>query len=104
MVNSDAGRDPQAYVLSPRSAVAIAQSIVAAGNAYAAGRAAALTAVNLLRDAHRDGQLALPAREVPWLDRIQKAVEGLPSREDEFIGTMMAEVDTTKFIAADYEL
>jgi len=104
MVNSDASRDPQAYVLSPESAVAIAQSIVAAPHAYAAGKAAALTAASLLREALQGGRLALPAREVKWLDRIQKAVEDLPSREDEFIREMMAEVDTTKFVAADYEL
>ena len=48
MVNSDASRDPQAWVLSPESAIAIAQSIVTAPGPYAAGKAAALTAVRLL--------------------------------------------------------
>jgi hypothetical protein len=36
------------------------------------------------------------------LDRLQKAVEALPAKETEFISEMMAEVDTTKFVAADY--
>ena len=104
MVSSDAHRDPQAYVLTPDSAVAIAHAIIGAPSAYAAGKAAALTAVRLLRDAHRDGALKIQPREVPWLDRLQKAVEALPAKEAEFIDEMMAEVDTAKFVAADYEI
>jgi hypothetical protein len=104
MISSDAHRDPQAYVLTPDSAIAIAQAIVSAPTAYDAGKAAALTAVALLRDAHRDGDLKLLPREVPWLDRLQNIVEALPSKEVEFIGEMMAEVDTTNLVAADYEI
>ena len=44
MVKSDAGLDPQAFVLTPQSSIEIAGAIVAAPNAYAAGKAAALTA------------------------------------------------------------
>jgi methanol--5-hydroxybenzimidazolylcobamide Co-methyltransferase len=104
MVNSDAGLDPQAYVLTPESVVAIAEAVVQAPSSLEAGRAAALTAVRLIREAHRDGRLKLPPREVSWLDRMQKAIESIPSSETEFIGEMMAEVDTTKFVAADYGL
>lgn len=104
MVNSDAHRDPQAYILTPESVIAIAQSIVAAPTAYDAGKAAALTALRLLREAHKDGALKLHPRETPYLDRLQKTVEAMPAKESEFIGEMMAEVDTTKFVAKDYEL
>lgn len=104
MVNSDAHRDPQAYILTPDSAIALAQSIVTAPTAYDAGKAAALTALRLMRDAHKDGALKLHPREVPYLDRLQKTVEALPSKESEFIGEMMGEVDTTKFNAEDYEI
>ncbi len=103
MISSDAHRDPQAYVLTPDSAIAIAQAIVSAPSAYGAGKAAA-AAVRLLREAHRDGTLNLQPREVPWLDRLQKTVEALPAKESEFITEMMAEVDTTKFVPADYEI
>lgn len=102
MISSDASRDPQAYVLTPESSIAIAQSIVSSPTAYEAGKAAALTAVQLLRDAHRDGALKIHPREVPYLDRLQKVVEALPAKEAAFIDEMMAEVDTTKFVAADY--
>lgn len=104
MVNSDVFRDPQAYILSPESAVAIADSIVRAPDAYHAGRAAAQTALRLIREAFHDGALKLSPREVPWLDRLQKTLDSLPSTEAEFVIEMMGEVDTTKFRPADYEL
>jgi len=104
MVNSDAFLDPQAYVLTPESAVTIAEAIVRAPTPLEAGRAAALTAVRLIREAHGGGRLKLPPREISWLDRMQKATEAIPASESEFIAEMMAEVDTTKFVAADYGL
>ena len=104
MISSDASRDPQAYILTPDSAIAIAQSIVTAPTAYDAGKSAALTALRLMREAHQDGALKLHPREVPYLDRLQKTVEAMPAKEAEFIGEMMGEVDTTKFVANDYEL
>jgi len=104
LVRSDASLDPQAYVLTPQSAVAIARAIVAAPDHYTAGKAAALTAVDLLRQAWQAGELVLPERERPWLDTIQAAVEALPDREDDFIAQMMATVSTEKFAPADYEL
>jgi methanol---5-hydroxybenzimidazolylcobamide Co-methyltransferase len=104
LVNSDAPLDPQAYVLTPESAIAIAQAIVQAPGPVAAGKAAALTAVRLLREAQHDGRLKIHPRELPWLDRIQNTVESIPSAESEFIGEMMGQVDVTKFVPADYEL
>ncbi len=104
LVASDAALDPQAYVLTPESAVAIARVIVDAPNHYAAGQAAGLTAVKLLRDAHRNGQVKLLKRELPWLERMQKTLESLPAAENQFIDEMMGVVDTSKFVAADYEL
>ncbi len=104
MTRSDAGRDPQAWILTPESVLALAQVIVDAPSAYHAGQAAALTALRLLREAHDDGALRLPPREVPWLDRLRKTVEALPDEEPRFIEEMLAEVDTTTFVAADYEL
>lgn len=104
MVESDVHRDPQAFVLAPESALAIAQAVVGAPNPYQAGLAAALTALDRIREGHKAGVLKLLPREVPWLDRIQEAVEMLPRAESEFIDQMMGLVDTSKFIAADYGL
>lgn len=104
LVNSDASRDPQAYILAPENAIAIAQAIVSAPTPLASGKAAALTAIRMLRDGHKDGRLNIHPRELPWLDRMQKTVEAIPESEAEFIGEMMSVVDTTKFVAVDYEL
>ena len=104
MVDSDARRDPQALVLTPDSAVIIAQAIVGAPNDFEAGKAAAFVALRLIRDAHRDGALKIPPRELPWLDRLQKALEALPATENEFISQMMGQVDTARFVPADYEI
>lgn len=104
LVNSDAHRDPQAFILSPESAIVIGQAIASAPTAYDAGKAAALAALRLMREGHKDGALKLGPREVPYLDRLQRTVEALPAKEAEFIDAMMGEVDTTKFVAADYEI
>jgi len=102
LVNSDASRDPQAFIISPACAVAIAQAMVRAPDAYRASQAAALTAIQLLRDAERDGALRIAPRERPWLDRMQKVVEALPEEETQFVSEMLGEVDTRRFVAADY--
>jgi methanol--5-hydroxybenzimidazolylcobamide Co-methyltransferase len=104
LVESDASLDPQAYVLTPESAIAIASAIVRAPTPLAAGRQAALTAVGLLRQAQQDGRLKLPPRELSWLDRIEKSVENIPNDEAGFIGEMMGRVDTSRFVPADYDL
>ncbi len=104
MVASDVYRDPQAFVLAPESAVAIGQAIVSAPNHYEAGKRAALTSLGLIRQAYKDGALKVLPREVPWLERMQKTLETLPSTEAEFISQMMACVDTSKFFPAEYGL
>jgi methanol--5-hydroxybenzimidazolylcobamide Co-methyltransferase len=104
LVNSDAGLDPQAYILTPENVIAIAQAVVSAATPLESGKAAALTAIRLLGEAQKDGCLKIHARELPWLDRMQQAIEHIPATEAEFIGQMMGEVDTTKFVAADYDL
>lgn len=104
MVASDATLDPQAYVLTPESSIAVAQAIVAAPDYYQAGKAAALTAIRLLREGLAEGKLKITGRELPWLDTMQDAVEGLPVKEDDFINQMMPLVDAAKFVAKDYDL
>jgi len=104
LVNSDAGLDPQAYILTPENVIAIAQAVVSAATPLESGKAAALTAIRLLGEAQKDGCLKIHARELPWLNRMQQAIEHIPASEAEFIGQMMGEVDTTKFVAADYDL
>ncbi len=104
MVRSDAALDPQAYVLTPESTIAIARAIVKAPNHYEAGKAAALTAVSLLKEGLASGAVHIAEREVCWLDTIADAVSALPGEESAFIDAMMGQVDQTKFVAKDYDL
>ncbi len=104
LVASDAPRDPQAFVLTPENVVALARAIVAEPTPYAAGRAVAARALALLRDGQRAGAVRISAREMPWLDMMDERLAGLPEDESRFIEMMMAEVDTTVFVAADYGL
>ncbi len=104
MVSSDAPLDPQAFILTPANCVAIAQAIVASPTPYAAGRAAAGTAVRLLREGLAENKVRIAELEQPWLDMMQNTLDETPENEDEFIGQMMAMVDTSKFVAADYGL
>lgn len=104
LVDSDAPLDPQAYVLKPESALAIAEVIVTAPSPVAAGRRVALLTVQMLREAHGAGRLKIHPNELSWLNRIEQTVETIPQDEAAFIGEMMTSVDTTKFVPADYGL
>jgi hypothetical protein len=84
--------------------IAISQSIVSAPNHYAAGVAAANTAIDLIREAHDSGALAIPEREIEWLDTMAGSLADLPGDESAFIDTMLAEVDTTRFRLEEYGL
>ena len=104
LVRSDAARDPQAFILAPESAVSLAQAIVREPDAYRAGRAAARTALHLMRVAARDGALRIGAKEIPWLDRMEKSLDSLPETEAAFVDEMLPVLDQTRFVAADYEI
>src|SRR5208337_2859158 len=56
LVESDVANDPQAFILSPQSAVALARVIVESSSHYHAGVAVARKAIDLLSEAHRKGE------------------------------------------------
>lgn len=101
---SDAALDPQAYILTPESVIAIAGAIVRAGSPYHAAKAAALTTIGLLDEARKAGKVRIGEREIEWLDRMRDEAGALPDHEGEFISRMLAQVDTTRFIPAEYGL
>ena len=104
MIDSDAALDPQAFILTPKSAIAQAKAIVEADSHYHAGKAVALEAVRLMKAEHKAGKLKIIPRELPWLDRIEEAVSDLPEDENEFISDMMEVVDASKYNPAEYGL
>jgi len=93
MINSDAGRDPQAYILTPQNAIRLAHSIVNSGTYYEAGKAVALETIAILREGAKDGEIKIAEREKPWLNLMENAIEDMPEDEDRFIGEMMQLVE-----------
>lgn len=103
-VESDARTDPQAWILTPDNVIAISRAIVGAPDHYQAGIAAARAAVAALRTGHADAGLVIAERELAWLDTMEEALASLPAGEGAFIDRMLGEVDTTRFIPAEYGL
>jgi methanol---5-hydroxybenzimidazolylcobamide Co-methyltransferase len=104
LVESDAALDPQAYILRPDSVIAIAKAIVAAPDAYAAGRAAAAASMSCIREGFASGALAKGPREVEWLGRLEDALGELPATEGAFVERMLGEVSPGLFLPAEYGL
>jgi methanol--5-hydroxybenzimidazolylcobamide Co-methyltransferase len=103
-VGSDARFDPQAYILAPASVIRIAEAVVGESGHYRAGCAAALAAIQVLRDGLAGGDLRIAGREMMWLDTMEETVAALPLREDDFIAEQLPLADSSKFLAAEYGL
>jgi methanol--5-hydroxybenzimidazolylcobamide Co-methyltransferase len=104
LVRSDAFLDPQAFILAPESALAVARVIVEADGHYQAAVAAGRTAVHLLKDAYEAGRIKPDPRETPWLDRMAQALEELPADEGAFIDRMLGEINPNLFRPSEYGL
>ncbi len=83
LVFSDVYRSPQALVLSPHAAVAIASVIVGEADDYRRTVKAGLKAATLIREAVDASLLSLNKAERRWLERIESALAGLPEQEQE---------------------
>jgi methanol--5-hydroxybenzimidazolylcobamide Co-methyltransferase len=104
LVESDVATDPQAFIISPSSAVELARAIVGSDSHYHAGVAVARRAVELLRDAHDDGKLRIVPNEVAWFDTLQDSLDDMPESESEFIGQQLALADRSRFLPEEYAL
>lgn len=104
LVDSDQALDPQAFIISPASAIELAQSIVSSDSHYHAGIAVARRAIQLMGDAYEAGKLKLASTEVAWFDLMTDALDEMPEDEDAFIAEQVAAADPTKFLPAEYGL
>jgi methanol--5-hydroxybenzimidazolylcobamide Co-methyltransferase len=104
LVESDVATDPQAFIISPESAVELARAIVTSDSHYHAGAAVARKAVELLRTAHAKGQVRIAANEVAWFDIMQDTLDELPESETEFIAGQLALADRSRFQPREYGL
>lgn len=104
VVRSDAGLDPQAYILTPENIIRISKAIVSAKDHYRAGCAAALEAIAIMREGSEAGCLRIAERERDWLGNMEETVGELPEQESDFIADQLALADSEKFLPAEYGL
>ncbi|MGP8200744.1 MAG: methyltransferase MtaB domain-containing protein [Limisphaerales bacterium] len=104
LVESDVATDPQAFIISPESAVELARVIVGSDSHYHAGAAVARKAVELLRGAHAKGRLRIASNELAWFDTMQATLDELPECESEFIARQLALADRSRFLPDEYGL
>ena len=101
---SDAGRDPQAYVLRPDVVLEIAAEIIEEPTAYLRTRRAAQATLAKLRQAGESGALTYSKIEQRWLERLSKASDALPENEEAFIDQMIGQIDREKINLDQYDL
>jgi len=104
LVESDAALDPQAWVLTPDSVMAIARAIVGADSHYHAGLAAARCALGLLQRGPAEGRLKIPPGEIKFLASMEAQLDALPADESAFIAEQLAQADPARFLPAEYGL
>jgi methanol---5-hydroxybenzimidazolylcobamide Co-methyltransferase len=103
-VESDALRDPQAYVLQPGVVLELSKEIIAEPTPYLRTRRAALATLALLRKAAASGDLTLSRLEQRWLDKLSAQADGLPEDEDALIGLVLPGIDRSKIRFEEYGL
>lgn len=101
-VESDARLDPQAFVLKPEVVVGISKEIINEPTAYLRTRKAAQVTLFKLREAVNSGELFLSKHELRWLDNLSKKADFLPESEDEFIQSVLPDLDLSKVRLSEY--
>lgn len=86
LVDSDALRDPQAFILSPEAVRAVAEAVIAERDPYLRCLRAGRTALDLLTQASSSqGRLPLSPKERDWLDRLKGEMDNLPDDPQRFV-------------------
>lgn len=82
---SDDALSPQALVLTPASTIELASAILSVDGPLRRTRAAAQTALRIVRDAAGAGRLSLSKKETTWLDRMERELAEVPDDPDELL-------------------
>lgn len=104
MINSDAYLDPQALILAPQNVIKISKEIVKGGNYVESTMNGCKTALNIIEEAIKSGQLILSAMELPWIELLKTEIESIPLTEDKFVNFILPELDQSKLILSEYGL
>jgi methanol--5-hydroxybenzimidazolylcobamide Co-methyltransferase len=102
LVESDAARDPQAWILRPDVVLRISEQIVQESTPYLRTRRAVWAATQEMKRAHQAGELNIPDRELPWLERLEEQAESLPDSEERFLDAMADSSVAGKFLPDQY--
>jgi methanol---5-hydroxybenzimidazolylcobamide Co-methyltransferase len=102
LVESDAARNPQAWVLRPDVVMRISEQIMQERTPYLRTRRAAWAALEEMRRAHQAGELHIAKRELPWLDRLSTQVESLPDHEEDLWDEIADTPAAEKFLPQQY--
>ncbi len=102
LIESDQWLSPQAALLSPAATVRIANAIVSSSDPYQRCLSAGSAAISVLREGIATGRLALSAREIQWLDRIEAALATMPPESE--LTEEMAQTYGGLFDPASYDL
>ncbi len=102
LVESDAGLDPQAWVLRPDVVLKLSAEIMSESTPYLRTRRAVLATLEELNRAFKADELNIPARETRWLDVFREQAEGLPESEETFYAAMSATPLAAKILPEEY--
>lgn len=91
LVDSDLKRSPHALIIGPEVSWLLAKAIASTQNFYERAKAVSQIALNLLRDAHGQGDLALAPRETAWFSRLQMQMDALPDTEEELLELVLSQ-------------
>jgi len=104
MVDSDARRDPQAWVLRPDVVLRLAAAMQDAATPLAMTLRAIDETVAVLREASAKGELRLSPTEARWLGTIEMQREEVPEDEGELLAIVQGTRPELPFVPAEYGL
>lgn len=103
-VKSDAQYDPQAFILAPENVISISEQIVKGTNYIEATKRGCLTALDLISEGIKSGQLMHDEKEDEWINMLQEDIAMIPDDESAFLDMIMPTLDSSKLILSEYGL
>jgi methanol--5-hydroxybenzimidazolylcobamide Co-methyltransferase len=101
---SDAGLDPQAYILQPEMVMNISEKLIKGSTPYQMVLASIDATLDILQLAVKDKKLSLSAVELRWLDRLSAQRELIPENESDLLQEMTSSGYDLKFDIKEYGL
>lgn len=104
LTDSDSSLDPQAHVLRPDVVLKLSMKMLEAKDPYTRTRLGVLAAIKELNEARDRGDVLIPEREIPWLERLEEQVEDMPDSAEELTAEVIDGPLGKKFIPEEYGL